>query len=132
MALSKKVVLTCLALLSCAFSWASADSERQAQSESIYPRGVESCRLCHQSIFNAFVQTAHFKTSARAGASSITGEGKGAFSDGRNILRTRTAGVIFKMDRRGADFYQTAIEAANEAAIDASKNRSRTEAFDIV
>src|SRR5215813_10035973 len=102
MALLKKAIGACLAFLFCAGAWASADSERQAQSEAIYPRGVESCRVCHQAIFDAFIQTAHFKTSARAGASSIvgegTGDGKGAFSDGRNILRTRTAGVFFKME----------------------------------
>jgi len=124
MALFKKTVGACLAFLLWAFFWANADSARQGQGGAIDPRGVESCRVCHQAIFGAFIQTAHFKTSARAGASSITGEGKGAFSDGRNILRTRTAGVIFKMDRRGADFYQTAI--------DAPRIRSRTERFDIV
>src|SRR5262249_24657652 len=83
-------------------------------------RGVESCRVCHQKIFGAFIRTAHFKTSARADGSSI----KGDFPDGRNILRTRTAEVYFKMERRGADFFQTAV--------DTSKNRSRTERFDIV
>ncbi|HEU0179552.1 MAG TPA: multiheme c-type cytochrome [Blastocatellia bacterium] len=130
----KKLVLTCLAFLWLAFFQPTADSERLRQSEAIYPRGVESCRVCHQAIFDTFIQTAHFKTSSRAGASSIKGEGvgagtgTGAFSDGRNILRTRTAGVFFKMERRGADFYQTAIEAA----IDSSENRSRTERFDIV
>jgi Cytochrome c554 and c-prime len=121
---ANKVGLICLALLFCHFYWAIADSESQAQSVAVYPRGVESCRACHQTIFDAFIQTAHFKTSTRAGASSITGEGKGAFSDGRSILRTRTADIYFKMERRGADFYQTAV--------DSSKNRSRTERFDVV
>src|SRR5215475_14271322 len=124
MALLKKAIGACLALLLCAGVWAAADSERPKQSVAVYSRGVESCRVCHQTIFDSFIQTAHFKTSTRAGASSITGEGKGAFSDGRNILRTRTADIYFKMERRGADFYQTAV--------DASKNRSRTERFDIV
>src|SRR5215510_2871832 len=124
MALLKKAVRVCLALLFCAGAWTAAGGERQAQSEAVYPRGVESCRVCHQAIFDAFIQTAHFKTSTRAGASSITGEGKGAFSDGHNILRTRTADIYFKMERRGADFYQTAV--------DTSKNRSRLERFDVV
>ena len=126
MALFKKLALTCLAFLWLAFFQPTADSERLRQSEAIYPRGVESCRVCHQAIFDTFIQTAHFRTSARAGASSIKGEGnsKGAFSDERNILRTRTVGVFFKMERRGEDFYQTAV--------DSSENRSRTERFDIV
>ncbi|MBO0723156.1 MAG: hypothetical protein J2P41_20200, partial [Blastocatellia bacterium] len=66
-------------------------------------------------------------TSARAGAATIIGNGEGAisaFSAGRNMLRTRTAGVYFKMERRGPDFFQTAS--------DATSGRSRTERFDIV
>src|SRR5262245_4917894 len=100
MTLLKKAIGACLALLFCAGAWAT----RQAQGVAVYPRGVESCRVCHQAIFDDFIQTAHFKTSTRAGASSITGEGKGAFSGGRNILRTRTADIYYKMERRGADF----------------------------
>jgi len=128
MALPKKVVGACLACLWLTFFWVIDDRESQGHSGAVYSRGVESCRVCHQAIFDTFIQTAHFKTSARAGDSSITAEGKGKFSDGRNVLRTRTAEVYFKMERRGADYYQTAIEAA----VDASKNRSRTERFDIV
>src|SRR5262245_60698694 len=124
MALSKKAVGACLAFLWLPFFWGNAASKRQGQSETIYPRGVEACRVCHQAIFDAFTQTAHFKTSARASASSITGAGKRNFADGRNILRTHTAGVLFIMERRGADFYQTAVDAPG--------NRTRTERFDIV
>src|SRR5215475_13246595 len=116
MALLKKAIGACLTLLFCAGAWTAADSERPGQSEAVYPRGVESCRVCHQAIFDTFIRTAHFRTSSRAGASSIVGEGmgngKGAFSDGRNILRTRTAGVFFKMERRGEDFYQTAVDSS--------------------
>src|SRR5262249_33892712 len=97
---ANKVGLICFALLFCPFYWAIADSERQAQSEAVYPRGVESCRVCHQTIFDAFIQTAHFKTSTRAGATSITGKGKGAFTDGLNFLSTQTADIFFTMDRR--------------------------------
>jgi hypothetical protein len=124
MALSKKAVGACLAFLCLAFFRANADRERQGQSEPSYPRGVQSCRACHQAIFDSFTQTAHIKTSARAGVSSIAGEGKGDFSTGRNILHTHTPGVLFIMERRGADFYQTAIDAPG--------NRSRSERFDIV
>jgi hypothetical protein len=128
MTLFKKIVLTCLAFLWIGFFRPNAGGARQLQNAAVYPRGVESCRVCHQAIFDTFVQTPHFKTSALPGASSISAmgsaEGEGAFSEGRNILRTRTAGVFFKMDRDGANFYQTAI--------DAPKHRSHTERFDIV
>jgi hypothetical protein len=128
MVLFKKVILTCLAFSWLAFFQPAADGARLRQKEAVHPHrgplGVESCRACHQAIFDSFIQTAHFKTSAPAGASSIKAEGDGAFSDGRNTLLTRAAGVFFKMERDGPDFYQTAI--------DGSKHRSHTERFDIV
>src|SRR5262245_34120748 len=121
MALFKRATGVCLALLLSAIFWANAGGARHGQN--VFPRSLESCRTCHQAIVDSFVQTAHSKTSARAGASSIIGEGKGAFSSEQNLLRTRTEGVYFRMERRGADFYQNAV--------DASKNRSRTERFEI-
>ncbi|MBO0722460.1 MAG: hypothetical protein J2P41_16665, partial [Blastocatellia bacterium] len=122
MALFKKA--SCLAFLLWAIYYAPAESHRQEQPVSAH--AGEECRTCHQAIFDSFVKTAHFNTSARAGAATIIGNGEGAisaFSAGRNMLRTRT-GVYFKMERRGPDFYQTAS--------DATIGRSRTERFDIV
>ncbi len=124
MALSKKALFICLAYLWWSSFLTNAESNRQGQSVAIPRRSIDSCRVCHQAIYDNFSQTAHFKTSARAGATSITGESKGNFSEGRNILRTRTSDVYFKLERRDVDFYQTAV--------DSSKNRSRTERFDIV
>jgi hypothetical protein len=122
----KLALLTFFALCSISFSEGAPSNalSNQVAGQVAGSRDSQSCRVCHQEIFDAFIQTPHFKTSARAGAASITAEGDGAFSDGRNMLLTRTAGVFFKMDRDGADFYQTAI--------DASSHRSRTERFDIV
>jgi cytochrome c554/c'-like protein len=121
MALFKRAIGICLASSLSAIFWANAGGARNGQN--VFPRSLVSCRICHQAIVDSFLQTAHSKTSARAGASSIIGEGKSAFSGDQNILRTRTAGVYFRMERRGADFYQTAV--------DAPQNRSRTERFDI-
>src|SRR5256885_1135074 len=62
-----------------------------------------SCRACHQEIVDSFVKTAHARTSAEATARSV----KGRFAAGQNMLRTRAPGVYFKMERRGAAFYET-------------------------
>ena len=124
MCLSKKDVFSCIALLWLASLLTKVDNEHRWQPGAIQSRSVESCRVCHQTIFDTFIQTAHFKTSSRAGDTSLPGEKKGIFSEGRNILRTRTAEVYFRMEHRGADYYQTAN--------DSSKNLSRTERFDIV
>src|SRR5215510_8461937 len=121
MGFSKMVLFICLAFLWWASFLTNAESE---QGVAIHPRSVESCRVCHQTIFDNFIKTAHFKTSARAGAASISGESRGNFSDGRNILRTRDSDIYFKLERRDASYYQTAV--------DSSKQRSRTEPFDIV
>ena len=124
MAFSKKAVFICLAFLWWASFLTNAESDRREQGAAIHPRSIESCRVCHQTIFDNFIKTAHFKTSARASAASITGESRGNFSDGRNILRTRNSDIYFKLERRDASYYQTAV--------DSSKRRSRTERFDIV
>jgi len=78
------------------------------------------CKACHEALFNAFAQTAHFKTSAEASAQSI----KGRFADGHNVLRTGTAGIYFKMERRRGAFYQTGADSA--------RSTSRTERIDLV
>lgn len=81
---------------------------------------VTSCAACHQKIFSTFIQTAHFNTSAPATAQSI----KGDFSEGHNLLRTRSQGVYFKMEKRKDAFYQTGVDSAH--------SWSRTELIDLV
>jgi len=78
------------------------------------------CTTCHVSIGNTFAQTAHFKTSAEATAQSI----KGSFAEGHNQLRTRAAGIYFKMEQRNGAFYQTGVDSAQASA--------RTERIDLV
>src|SRR5213596_3430866 len=71
-------------------------------------QGAGSCKACHQPIVASFVQTAHFRTSAEATARSI----RGPFSEGRNLLRTRSEGVYFTMERRNGAFYETGVDSA--------------------
>src|SRR2546422_5383729 len=79
-----------------------------------------SCRACHQEIVDSFVKTAHARTSAEATARSV----KGRFAAGQNMLRTRAPGVYFKMERRGAAFYETGV--------DTNHGSSRAERIDLV
>src|SRR5436309_13594841 len=83
-------------------------------------QGAGSCTACHQQIVATFTQTAHFRTSAEATARSV----KGPFAAGHNLLRTRSEGVYFKMDRRNAAFYQTGVDSA--------RGRSTTERMESV
>src|SRR3989475_4550049 len=78
------------------------------------------CEACHPEIVATFRETAHFRTSADASAQSI----KGHFAPGRNVLRTGSQGIYFRMERRDNVFYQTAVDSA--------RGRSRTERIDLV
>src|SRR6266849_9977752 len=78
------------------------------------------CEVCHREIVATFPETAHFRTSADASARSI----KGQFVAGRNVLRTGSKGIYFRMERRDNVFYQTAVDSV--------RGRSRTERIDLV
>jgi hypothetical protein len=80
--------------------------------------GIASCGSCHQSVFESYRQTAHSRTSSRAGADTI----RGSFQTGSNVLRTRDPEVYFRMERRGDRFYQVASD----------HGRERAEPFDLV
>ncbi len=90
--------------------------------ETPYFVGPQSCRPCHQEIYETYVQTAHFNTSRTANEHSI----KGSFAYGRNILRTRDPNVYFQMEKRKDGFYQTAYRSAESSV------GSRGERFDLV
>ncbi len=116
--------LCCLAFIfiSLAVLWLRAGSQPRPQEAAGIQRSSQSCRACHQLIFDSFVQTAHFQTSSHAGAPSV----KGRFDDPHNTLRTRSDGVHFKMERRGDGFYQTGYEAAGLTV------KTRTERLELV
>src|SRR6266576_2999651 len=78
------------------------------------------CEACHREIVATFRESAHFRTSTDASARSI----KGQFAAGRNVLRTGSKGIYFRMERRDNVFYQTAVDSA--------RGQSRTERIDLV
>ena len=66
--------------------------------------GSEACRSCHKSIYDSFVQTAHYLTSAPAFKKYI----KGSFDSGENIYNYNKF-MSVEMDQADDSFYQTAM-----------------------
>ncbi|MCC9602612.1 C cytochrome precursor [Stieleria sp. JC731] len=64
--------------------------------------GAEACRSCHESIYDSFVETAHFRTSRSATPDNIAG----SFSDDANKLKTHSPDVSFEMFRREDKSFQ--------------------------
>lgn len=62
----------------------------------------ETCRPCHQSIYDSYVKTGHYLTSAVATRATVMGD----FGAGRNIVRTPLADLHFVMQERGGGFFQ--------------------------
>ncbi len=123
---SKKFrVLLLLPLFPCVF-WIIAQPQVKPPEGNTDSYGVASCQRCHEKIVASFMETAHFRTSSLADAHTI----KGSFSEGQNVLRTRSEATYFKMERRlseGEDaFYQTAYQSAESGV------KSRTEQIDLV
>lgn len=79
-----------------------------------------TCRTCHGRIVDSYASTAHRRTSTEAGVRTILGD----FAPGRNVLRTRTPGIGFTMERRADGFYQTGW--------DSTTGGIRTERIDLV
>jgi hypothetical protein len=75
------------------------------------------CSSCHGEMVESYRQTAHARTSNRAGADTI----RGSFEEGKNMLRTHDNEVYFRMERRGDGFYQTAFD----------HGKTRSERFDL-
>ncbi len=67
--------------------------------------GSGQCRTCHQSVFDAYVQTAHYHTSSSADARSI----KGSFAPGIDSFVYSTHLWVL-MQQKGNQFYQTLFE----------------------
>jgi predicted CXXCH cytochrome family protein len=84
----------------------------------------EECRPCHQEIFESYIQTTHFRASARPSEQTILG----SFSEGKNILQTRKPTTYFRMEAEDGSFFQTAYWAN----IDRTEFYSRKEKIGVV
>jgi len=125
MGFSKKFRVLLLLLFPRVF-WITAQPQVKPPTGETYSAGLASCRKCHETIVDSFMETAHFRTSSLADAHTI----KGSVSEGKNVLRTRSEATYFKMERRlseGEDaFYQTAYQSTESGV------KSRTERIALV
>lgn len=65
--------------------------------------GSASCINCHQNIYDAHINTAHFKTSGQATDNNI----RGSFKPGENTFDYNNGGKV-SMEKRADGFYQVA------------------------
>ncbi|MBI3569396.1 MAG: hypothetical protein HY084_14445 [Gemmatimonadetes bacterium] len=79
-----------------------------------------ACAPCHKAIVESHARTAHALTSAPAARATILGD----FTEGKNVLHTRSPFVSFTMEARPEGFFQHAR--------DVTRNLDRMERFDLV
>jgi hypothetical protein len=67
--------------------------------------GDEACRSCHADKAESYWSTAHHRTSRLPNKETILG----SFVEGKNVLKTATPELSFRMESRPDGFYQTSI-----------------------
>ena len=70
---------------------------------------TETCRPCHQSIYDSYVRTGHFLTSSAATRDAVMGD----FREGRNVVRTPVQDLRFTMEAARGGFFQTGTYSAD-------------------
>lgn len=81
---------------------------------------ADACRACHAVQVDAFTQTAHAHTSARASEQTV----RGSFERGKNEVRTRNPALSFLMEKRPEGLFHVAHDSA--------KGIHRADRFDVV
>jgi len=105
--------------------------------------GDDACASCHQQLAAGYSRTAHHLTSQPANKDTIVGD----FLPGQNTMATANANLTFCMDRKGDEFFQTAIWGPSESSyapginstdspgqgpVPATAARTRTERLELV
>ena len=86
--------------------------------------GDQACAQCHQDKFDTYEKTAHNLTSQIASQDTIVG----TFTPGANTMTTANPNLSFAMEKKGEEFFQTAIWASP----DGRAPRTHTERLDLV
>jgi hypothetical protein len=68
--------------------------------------GDSACAACHRERVESFHQTAHYLTSRLPDRNSILG----SFMPGTNAFTTSNPDLSFRMDEKGTEFFQTAVQ----------------------
>jgi hypothetical protein len=84
--------------------------------------GDSACASCHRERVDSFHQTAHYLTSRLPDRNSILG----SFMPGANAFTTSNPDLSFRMDAKGSEFFQTAVQGI------APYTTERTERFGFV
>jgi hypothetical protein len=98
-----------------------------------------ACAPCHKDIFDSYEHTAHHLTSQIANKDTIVG----TFQPGANTMATANPSLMFRMDEKGGEFFQTAIwgraenstsqtDSGNASSNEGSATRTHTERLDLV
>jgi len=66
--------------------------------------GAEACAECHLSYYESFVETSHFKTSAKPSQTTILG----SFEPGKSLVETKSPNLSFEMLAKDNKFFQSA------------------------
>ncbi len=71
--------------------------------------GDAACKSCHREKVETFHRTSHYLTSRLPEKDSILG----SFAAGANVMKTSNPELFFRMEQKGNDFFQTAVEGAD-------------------
>lgn len=71
--------------------------------------GDDACQSCHRDKVETFHHTSHYSTSRLPEKESILG----SFAAGANVMKTSNPDLFFRMEQKGNDFFQTAVEGAD-------------------
>jgi hypothetical protein len=71
--------------------------------------GDAACKSCHQGKLETFHRTSHYLTSRLPEKDSILGR----FAADANVMKTSNPELFFRMEQKGSDFFQTAVEGTD-------------------
>ena len=72
----------------------------------------ESCRPCHNAIYDSYIETGHFLTSSPAARKSVMGD----FTEGSNVVHTPLSDLEFRMESTREGFFQTGVYTNDSTA----------------
>ena len=91
------VILVCIIFLSNCI----ADSNEADIRGEVYA-GAQTCKKCHEQIYDSYIQTAHFNTSSNL----LPVEVRAAIKDGKNVFRFNDSTEVI-MEKIDGDYYQS-------------------------
>jgi hypothetical protein len=105
------LAVTAASQISVAPSSSAAPSSPRATYPEVIPgyMGDAACQSCHQEKVETFHRSSHYLTSRLPEKDSILG----SFAADSNVMKTSNPELFFRMEQKGDDFFQTAVEGAD-------------------